>query len=161
MEGSIRFTLNDEPVTLEVDGGRTLLWILRSDLAETGTKYGCGEGFCGACTVLVDGVAERSCLLTLNDVDGKTVTTIEGLAKGDALHPLQEAFMEHGALQCGYCTPGMILTAHDLLTRNPQPTTAEIIAAMDENYCRCGAHTRIVKAIHAAADAMRTDGTNQ
>jgi aerobic-type carbon monoxide dehydrogenase small subunit (CoxS/CutS family) len=115
MNRSIGFTLNSEPVTLSVDGDRTLLWALRLDLALTGTKYGCGEGYCGSCTVLVDGEARRSCLLTVGDVEGRDVTTIEGLAQDGELHPLQQAFVDHGALQCGYCTPGMILAAHGLL----------------------------------------------
>ncbi|HEY5565018.1 MAG TPA: (2Fe-2S)-binding protein [Rhodothermia bacterium] len=161
MEATIRFTLNSEPVEITVDGDRPLLWVLRSDLASTGTKFGCGEGFCGTCTVLVDGLAERSCLLTANDVEGKSVTTIEGLAQNGNLHPLQEAFIEHGALQCGYCTPGMILAAHSLLARNPQPTAAEIVAELDENYCRCGAHVRVVAAIQSAAETMRSGGTDR
>lgn len=156
MEETIRFTLNGESVTLAVDGDRPLLWVLRTDLDLTGTKFGCGEGFCGACTVLVDGSAQRSCLLSVSDVAGKTVTTIEGLARDGVLHPLQEAFMAHDALQCGYCTPGMILTAHSLLAENPQPTEADVIAGMDDNFCRCGAHNRIVRAVRAAAEAMRS-----
>lgn len=161
MSETIRFTLNDKPITLNVDGERTLLWVLRSDLASTGTKYGCGEGLCGACTVLVDGAAERSCLLSVRDVEGRAVTTIEGLARNGNLHPLQEAFIEHGALQCGYCTPGMILTAYTFLTKNPQPTREEILVEMNDNLCRCGAHQRIVKAIHAAAEAMNPGGTDR
>jgi aerobic-type carbon monoxide dehydrogenase small subunit (CoxS/CutS family) len=151
MADSIRFILNGKPVTVDVDGERPLLFVLRSDLALTGTKYGCGEGYCGTCTILVDGEAERSCLLAVKDVDGRSVTTIEGLAGDDELHPLQEAFIEHGALQCGYCTPGMILTAQALLSRNARPTRAEIIRELDENYCRCGAHKRILEAVQSAA----------
>ena len=156
MEQTLRFTLNGAPVALDVDPERPLLWVLRSDLALTGTKHGCNQGYCGACTVLVDGDAVRACLLRAADVEGKTVTTIEGLAEGDVLHPLQEAFLAHDALQCGYCTPGMILAAHRLLATNPQPTDADIVAALDANYCRCGAHKRIVQAVHTAAGAMRS-----
>ena len=132
-----------------------LLWVLRSDLGLTGTKYGCGVSFCGACTVVVNNEAVRSCQLSVKDIEGKAVITIEGLAKEGSLHPLQKAFMEHGALQCGFCTPGMILNAYSLLLQNPQPTRAEIIEAMDDNLCRCGAHIRIVQAIQTAAKQMR------
>ena len=119
MNEMIQFTLNGKPVTLDAGSGRSLLWVLRGDLNLTGTKYGCGMGLCGACAVLVDGVAERSCLLDISSIANKTVTTIEGLASGDELHPLQQAFVEHDALQCGYCTPGMIITAAGLLKEKP------------------------------------------
>jgi aerobic-type carbon monoxide dehydrogenase small subunit (CoxS/CutS family) len=155
MAQPIEFRLNGKPVTLNVDGSRPLLWALRSDLSLTGTKFGCGEGYCGACTILIDGEPDRSCLLTVGDVEGRSLTTIEGLAAGDDLHPLQEAFVEQGALQCGYCTPGMILTAVGLLSDNENPTRSEIIAHMNENYCRCGAHKRIVEAIESAATTMK------
>ena len=148
----VRFVLNGTDVSLKTDPGRPLLWVLRGDLDLTGTKYGCGEGHCGACTVLVEGVAERSCLLSIGDVRAKSVVTIEGLAGDDGLHPMQQAFVEHDALQCGYCTPGMILTATSLLKSNPEPTDTEIISAMDDNYCRCGAHVRILKAIRAVVE---------
>lgn len=161
MQQPIQFTLNGRQVTVDVDGRRPLLWVLRSDLALTGTKFGCGEGYCGACTVLVDGEPDRSCLLTIGDVDGKTVTTIEGLADGDRLHPLQDAFVEKGALQCGYCTPGMILTAVGLLANSSKPTRAEIIEHMNENYCRCGAHKRIVEAIESAVASIEEGGTGR
>lgn len=150
MEETIQFKLNGKPTRLQVDGNRTLLWVLRTDFALTGTKYGCGEGLCGACTVMLDKEAIRSCQLRMQDVAGKEVTTIEGLAQNDKLHPLQQAFMEHDALQCGFCTPGMILNAHGLLLKNPRPSAAEIIAGMDDNLCRCGAHQRIVQAIQSA-----------
>ena len=151
MEESIQFTLNGKPTRLRVDGSRTLLWVLRTDLGLTGTKYGCGEGLCGACTVILGKEAVRSCQLTMQDVAGKEVMTIEGLAQNGKLHPLQKAFMEHDALQCGYCTSGMILNAYGLLLKNPQPNFTEIIAGMDDNLCRCGAHQRIVQAIESAA----------
>jgi aerobic-type carbon monoxide dehydrogenase small subunit (CoxS/CutS family) len=155
MADSIAFKLNDKPTQLKVDGERTLLWVLRTDLGLTGTKFGCGEGHCGSCTVLVDGVAVRSCLRKVKQVSGKEVVTIEGLEKDGKLHPLQKAFMEHDALQCGFCTPGMILTAVGLLRTTPSPTREQIIRGMEENLCRCGAHTRIIDAIQAAAAEMK------
>jgi len=147
----IQFVLNGETVKHESESDRSLLWVLRGDFALTGTKYGCGEGTCGACTVLVDGRAVRSCLLTVGVVKGKNVTTIEGLASGDTLHPVQQAFVDHDALQCGYCTPGMILAAVDLLANNPRASDAEIIAGLDDNLCRCGAHKRILEAVRSVA----------
>ncbi|MGD8236979.1 MAG: (2Fe-2S)-binding protein [Armatimonadota bacterium] len=155
MEQVVRFTLNGKPTTLTVDSDRALLWVLRGDLALTGTKYGCGEGHCGACTVLVDDTAVRSCMVTVKRVQGKAVTTIEGLARNGELHPLQKAFAEHDGLQCGFCTPGMILNAYSLLRDNPRPSYAEILERMEHNLCRCGAHKRIVEAIQAAATDMR------
>lgn len=155
MPETIRFKLNGRPVRLNVDGERTLLWVLRTDLGVTGPKYGCGEGLCGACTVLADNEAVLSCQRTAREFDGSEITTIEGLARNGKLHPLQEAFVEHAGYQCGYCTPGMILKAHSLLTDNPAPTREEILDGMDENLCRCGAHTRIVAAIETAARRMK------
>jgi len=155
MKDTINFTLNNKPVSLTVDGERMLLWVLRTELELTGTKYGCGEGYCGACTVLINGKAVQSCQYPVKDVQGKEVITIEGLAKNSNLHPLQKAFVKHDALQCGFCTPGMILNAYNLLTDNPQPTRKEIIDGMDGNLCRCGAHTRIVDAIETAAKEMK------
>ncbi|HJW11119.1 MAG TPA: (2Fe-2S)-binding protein [Albitalea sp.] len=155
METSIRFGLNGRPVTLRTDDSRTLLWALRTDLGLTGAKYGCGEGLCGACTVLVAGRAVRSCTTTLKAVAGKEVVTIEGLARDGKLHPLQQAFVDHGALQCGYCTPGMLLSAHALLRENPKPSRDVIVARLERHLCRCGAHQRIVEAIEAASRAMR------
>jgi aerobic-type carbon monoxide dehydrogenase small subunit (CoxS/CutS family) len=131
-----------------------LLWVLRTDLGFTGTKFGCGEGFCGACTVLINNEAVRSCQYPAVRVDGKEVLTIEGLAVEGRLHPLQEAFVRNDALQCGFCTSGMILNAYALLMRKPQPTRQEIIDGMEGNLCRCGAHTRIVQAIQTAARNM-------
>ncbi len=158
MSQEISFKLNGKSERLEVDGERSLLWVLRTELGLTGTKFGCGEGHCGSCTVLVDKVAVRSCLLKTKDVKGKEVVTIEGLAKDGQLHPVQKAFMEHDALQCGYCTPGMILTAVALLNGNPRPSREQIIRGLDENLCRCGAHTRIIQAIETAAEQMRERG---
>ncbi len=154
MEEVVRFTLNGKPTELTVDSDRMLLWVLRTDLGLTGTKYGCGEGQCGACTVLVNDQAVRSCAMPVKLVQGKTVTTIEGLAQNGKLHPLQKAFMEHDALQCGYCTPGMILSAYSLLKQNPRPTEAQIREGLEGNLCRCGAHQRIIAAVQAAAKAM-------
>ena len=155
MPRTIAFTLNGTPTQVTVDEDRVFLWVLRQDLGLTGTKFGCGEAHCGACTVLVDKQAVRSCSVRVKDVAGKQVVTIEGLGAGGALHPLQAAFARHHAFQCGYCTPGMILNAYALLLRKPRPTRAEIIEDMDDNLCRCGAHTRIVDAIQEAAAAMK------
>jgi len=155
MKERIEFRLNSRAVRLEVDGERTLLWVLRTDLGVTGPKYGCGEGLCGACTVLVDDAAEPACQKTVKEVAGSEITTIEGLAQNGRLHPLQEAFVRHAGFQCGYCTPGMILKAYSLLAENPTPSKAEIIAGMDENLCRCGAHTRIIQAVETAAQEMK------
>ena len=155
MTDAIAFKLNNKPVRLNVDGDRLLLWVLRTDLELTGTKFGCGEGHCGSCTVLLDGVAVRSCLRKVKDVQDKEVVTIEGLSKAGKLHPVQQAFMEHDALQCGFCTPGMVLTAVGLLTKNPTPTREQIIRGMEQNLCRCGAHTRIIDAIQTAAAEMK------
>jgi len=155
MQEVVRFTLNGKPTTLTVDSDRALLWVLRTDLGLTGTKYGCGQGLCGACTVLANGKAIRSCQTPVKEVRGQALTTIEGLAQNGTLHPLQKAFMEHDALQCGFCTPGMILTAYSLLRENPSPSAAEIIEGMENNLCRCAAHRRIVQAIQAAATEMR------
>ena len=155
MTEKISFELNGKPVTLDVDGDRDLLSVLRTDLEMTGVKYGCGEGLCGACTVLVDGEAMQACQIAVRGVAGAEVTTIEGLEKNGRLHPIQEAFIKHDALQCGFCTPGMILKAHSLLSENPKPSRTDIIEGMDENLCRCGAHTRIIDAIETAAKEMK------
>jgi aerobic-type carbon monoxide dehydrogenase small subunit (CoxS/CutS family) len=158
MTQTIKFKLNDKPISITVDGERMLLWVLRTDLGLTGAKYGCGEGFCGACTVLVNNKAVRSCQTAVKEVAGKAVTTIEGLSQNGKLHPIQEAFMKHDALQCGFCTPGMILNAYSLLKENPQPDLKEITDSMEGNLCRCGAHNRIVQAIQAAAPEMKGGG---
>lgn len=155
MVRTISFTLNGRPVRLSTDDGRMLLWVIRYDLGLTGTKYGCGEALCGACTVLVDDEAVPSCATPLKAVEGRRVLTIEGLARDGRLHPLQQAFHDRHAFQCGYCTSGMILRAHALLIRNPSPTRAEIAEQLEGNLCRCGSHVRILDAVEAAAKAGR------
>ncbi|MBE0595389.1 MAG: (2Fe-2S)-binding protein [Gemmatimonadales bacterium] len=157
MTASIRFTLNGKPVTLETDPDRKLLWVLRTDLELTGTKYGCGAGLCGSCTVVVDGRAQRACVLTVGSVQGRSVTTIEGLANNGQLHPVQTAFHRLGGLQCGYCTPGMIMNAYGLLLQNPRPTREQITEGMEGNLCRCAAHQRILEAIETASAQMGGD----
>jgi aerobic-type carbon monoxide dehydrogenase small subunit (CoxS/CutS family) len=152
---TIAFTLNDQPVSLRVDGDRPLLWVLRTDLGLTGAKFGCGEGLCGACTVLINNEAVPACQTSVRAVAGSDVKTIEGLAKNGQLHPIQEAFVAHDGLQCGFCTPGMILKAYSLLVSNPTPTRQDIVYGMEDNLCRCGAHVRIVEAIQTAAKALK------
>jgi nicotinate dehydrogenase subunit A len=154
MRETIRFRLNGRDTTLETEGTRILLWVLRTDLGLTGAKYGCGISECGACTVLVNGDPVRSCLYPVSQIQGADVLTIEGLAPGDHLHPLQEEFAERGAFQCGYCTSGMIMEAYSLLRKNPHPSRSEILTGMEGNLCRCGAHKRIVEAIEAAAERL-------
>ncbi|NLN31762.1 MAG: (2Fe-2S)-binding protein [Bacteroidales bacterium] len=151
MEEKLSFTLNGEKTEVLIDTSQTLLWVLRNHFGLTGAKYGCGTGFCGACTVLIDDEPFRSCMLPVADVAGKNVVTIEGVEKNGSLHPVQKAFIEHDALQCGFCTPGMILTAVALLMKNPVPTRQQIIEGMEDNLCRCGAHNRIIDAIETAA----------
>jgi carbon-monoxide dehydrogenase small subunit len=155
MERPISFTLNGRATRITVDNERMLLWVLRSDLGLTGTKCGCGEGLCGACTVLVDNQAVRSCSTQVKDVAGKRVLTIEGLAQGGHLHPIQEAFVKHNAFQCGFCTPGMIMSAYALLAEKAEPPREEIVSHMDDNLCRCGSHPRVLEAIEEAAAAMK------
>jgi aerobic-type carbon monoxide dehydrogenase small subunit (CoxS/CutS family) len=140
---------------IDADADRSLLSVLRDDLDLTGSKYGCGEGQCGACTVLLDGQAIRSCVTKLSAAAGKKVTTIEGIEKNGRLHPLQEAFLEADALQCGYCTPGMIMSSVALLARNPAPSELDIVRAMEGNVCRCGTYPRIMTAIRKAARTMK------
>ena len=154
MKELIKFNLNGKPMQLNTDSDRLLLWILRIDLGLTGTKYGCGESYCGACTILVDDEAVRSCQTMLKEIKNKSIITIEGLAKNGRLHPLQKVFMENDALQCGYCTPGMIMNAYALLKKNPNPSYSQIVYGMEDNLCRCGAHKRIVEAIQMAAKEM-------
>jgi aerobic-type carbon monoxide dehydrogenase small subunit (CoxS/CutS family) len=155
MERSISFTLNGKATRVTVDEDRMLLWVLRSDLGLTGTKFGCGQALCGACTVLVNDEAVRSCATRVKDVAGKQVVTIEGLARDGRLHPIQEAFVTHLGFQCGYCTPGMILNAYALLLKTPKPTPQQIASHLEDNLCRCGAHGRIVEAVTEAAAAPR------
>jgi len=155
MRETIQFKLNGKPIKLTVDSDRMLLWILRTDLGLIGTKFSCGEGFCGACTVLVNNEAVRSCQTPVKSVKDKDVLTIEGLAKDGVLHPLQQAFIKHDAMQCGFCTSGMILTAYGLLLKNPRPTFKEIIDGMEDNLCRCGSHTRVIQAIQTAAQGIK------
>ena len=159
MKEDIKFTLNGKKISITVDSDRFLLSVLRKELGLTGTKYGCGEGHCGACTVLVDNKAVRSCVTSVEEIKGREVITIEGLANGDNLHPLQKAFVKHDSMQCGFCTPGMILTAYSLLTENPKPSESEILDAMDDNLCRCGSYKRIVKAVQTAAGEMKGGDT--
>ena len=151
---SIRLTVNGKPYTVDAEPQTSLLSVLREQLDLTGSKYGCGEGQCGACTVLIDGKAQRSCITKVGAVAQKQITTIEGLAAGEQLHPVQEAFLEAGAMQCGYCTSGMIMSAVALLQRNPAPKESEIIDFMDGNVCRCGTYPRIVSAIQKAAKVV-------
>jgi aerobic-type carbon monoxide dehydrogenase small subunit (CoxS/CutS family) len=156
MDKTIRFKLNGKEVSVETSPERMLLWVLRTDLELTGAKYGCGEGYCGTCTVLVDGKPERSCQFPLARAEGRSVLTIEGVSRRGRFHPIQQAFVDHGALQCGYCTPGMILEAYALLLRKPNPTEAEIVDALEGNLCRCGAYGRIIAAVRAASRVLRT-----
>jgi aerobic-type carbon monoxide dehydrogenase small subunit (CoxS/CutS family) len=151
---TLSFTLNGKPVRVLSDRSRMLAWVLRQELGLTGTKVGCGAALCGACTVLVDDEPVPSCSTPVGDVAGRSVLTIEGLAKGGALHPVQQAFQEHNAFQCGFCTPGMILAAYALLRKNPKATRAQIIEGLDGNLCRCGAHVRILEAVAAAGKVM-------
>jgi len=155
MDEKIRFKHNGKATEITTDPNQTLLSVLRNQLGLTGTKYGCGTGFCGSCTVLINKEATRSCMLPVSDIAGKDVITIEGLARGGKLHPVQKAFIEHDALQCGYCTPGMIMTAAAMLMKNPALTRQEIIGGLDNNLCRCGAHTRILDAVETAAREMK------
>ncbi|SPF36513.1 xanthine dehydrogenase, Fe-S binding subunit [Syntrophobacter sp. SbD1] len=151
----IRFTLNGDPAELGVRSDETLVQILRERLGLTGTKQGCDLGDCGSCTVLLDGEPVLSCLILAADVEGHTVVTIEGLADGDELHPVQRAFHEEGAVQCGFCTPGMVLATTALLDANPNPTETEIRQALSGNLCRCTGYTKIVRAVKRAAEASR------
>ena len=155
MEKLIRFTLNGKKTEITVDPTLTLLWVLRDQFGLSGTKYGCGEGLCGSCTVLIDNEVYRSCSIQIGDIAGQSIITIEGLSSNGQLHPLQSAFIEKDALQCGYCTPGMIISAYGLLLNNPEPTREEVIEGMEGNLCRCGAHIRIIEAIQSAGREMK------
>ncbi|HCV27589.1 MAG TPA: (2Fe-2S)-binding protein [Dehalococcoidia bacterium] len=151
--------VNDESHEVTVDVERTLLSVLRHELGLTGTKYGCGEGNCGACTVLIDGEATRSCITPVTSAGGRDITTIEGLADGDTLHPVQEAFVEHTAFQCAYCTPGFIMSSTVLLDRNPAPDDEQIRSALSGHICRCGAYVRILKAVKSASsEPVQSEG---
>ena len=148
---AIRLAINGKSYSVDTDPQTSLLTVLREDLDLTGSKYGCGEGMCGACTVLIDGKAQRSCVTRVGSVSGKQITTIEGLANGDRLHPVQQAFLDVGAMQCAYCTSGMIMSAVALLKKNPSPSESDIVDFMDGNVCRCGTYSRIVTAIQKAS----------
>ncbi len=160
MDVTVTFTVNGESRTVTTDSDRPLLDVLREDLDLTGTKYGCGEGMCGVCTVLMEGDPIATCVTPVARADGKKITTIEGLADGDSLHPVQKAFLEDGVVQCGYCTPGMILTAVALLERNPDPTESEIVDSMNRVLCRCCAYPELVTAIRRAAQ-LSSGGNGQ
>ena len=151
---TINLAINGRPYTVDADPQTSLLTVLRENLDLIGTKYGCGEGQCGACTVLIDGRAYRSCVTRAEAVGQKQITTIEGLAHGEQLHPVQGAFLEEGAMQCGYCTPGMMMSAVALLNRNYHPTLSEIVDFLDGNICRCGAYSRIISAVQKAATVL-------
>ena len=155
MNANVQFTLNGKPQRVSADARRTLLEILREDLGLTGTKYGCGEGQCRACTVLLDGKAVPSCQTTIDEVGGRKVETIESLATGGKLHPVQTAFVQAGAVQCGYCVPGMVMATVGLLRRNPKPATAEIIEGLNGNLCRCCGYVNILKAVQRAAQSIK------
>ena len=155
MNANLQFTLNGKPQRVSTDSQRTLLEVLREDVGLTGAKYGCGEGQCRACTVLLDGTPVRSCLTEITEVEGRKVETIEGLARDGNLHPVQQAFLKEGAMQCGYCVPGMILSTVGLLQRNRNPTQAQIIEALNGNLCRCCGYVNIVKAVERAAHSSK------
>ena len=155
MEKMIQFELNGKPVEIQAGENQTLLWAIRTNFGLTGTKYGCGEGYCGSCTVMMNDEPVRSCGIYLEDLAGAKIVTIEGLAVGEKLHPVQQAFVENDALQCGFCTPGMIMNAVGLLNENPEPTRQEIIEGMESNLCRCGAHTRIIRAVESASKKLK------
>ena len=152
---NVSLNVNGQQRTLSTDPQRPLLEVLREEFQLTGTKYGCGEGQCGACTVLVDGRRLLSCVTPVSRVDGKTITTIEGLAQGDALHPVQDAFLAEGAIHCGYCTPGMVLSTVALLKEKPNPTDADIQSGLAGQLCRCCGYPKILKAVHHAAEQLR------
>jgi aerobic-type carbon monoxide dehydrogenase small subunit (CoxS/CutS family) len=156
-EELISFSLNGTQREISIDPQLTLLWVLREQFGLTGTKYGCGMGYCGACSVLLDREVVRSCTLPVSEINGKQIITIEGMARNGQPHPIQKAFMEKDALQCGFCTPGMIMNAYSLLLDNPEPSRQEVIIAMEDNLCRCGAHIRIIEAIQAAGKEMQKE----
>ena len=155
MEKSISFQLNGKKTEVTIDPALTLLWVLRNHFGLTGTKFGCGMGFCGSCTVLVDREAVRSCSVSVGDIAGKNVITIEGLATDGKLHPLQKAFIDHDALQCGYCTPGMVMSCAALLEHHQDPSEDDIRTAISGHFCRCGTYPHVVEATLAAAKARK------
>lgn len=152
---TIQFTLNGHSHELSVQPWKTLLQVIREDLKLTGTKEGCGHGECGSCTVLMEGKTVNSCLVPAVEADNKEITTIEGLSAGETLHPIQEAFVSHSGMQCGFCTPGMIISAKALLDSNPNPSEEEIREGIAGNFCRCTGYTKIIESISAAAEAMK------
>jgi len=156
MKKNIVFKLNGKSVSVMANGNETLLSVLRHQLEATGTKYGCGLGDCGACTVILDKDIVRSCMIFIEDVENKNVITIEGLSNNEVLHPIQQAFVENDALQCGFCTPGMIMNAYGFLLKNSNPTRKQVLDAMESNLCRCGSYNRIIDAILEAANQMQT-----
>ena len=155
MDTKITLIVNGKETSVMTDPERSLLGVLREELHVTGPKYGCGDGLCGACTVLMEGRPIRSCVMPVAMANEKKITTIEGIADGDRLHPVQQAFLDEGAVQCGYCTPGMVLTAVALLKENPRPTDEQIVEAMNGNICRCNGYTKIMNAIRRAATLIR------
>lgn len=157
MPQPIQFVLNGEPTEIDVDPRRPMLWVLRTDLGLTGTKYGCGERECGSCTVLLDGRPVFSCRTPIRSVQGREVTTIEGLERDGHLHPVQQAFADHDALQCGFCTPGLIMGAVGFLSRNPDPSEEEIRQGLEGHLCRCGTHVRVIEAVRDAARKLTED----
>ncbi len=157
MKKTIRFTLNGQTAEMEVNENESLLWSIRTHLNLTGTKFGCGIGLCGSCVVIVDDSPVRSCMVNADYVENSRVLTIEGLSNNGTLHPIQQAFVDHDALQCGFCTPGMIMNAYALLLENQEPGREDIINGMEDNLCRCGAHNRIIAAIQEAGSVMKGD----
>lgn len=154
-EHKVTITVNGTPYETHIKSNETLLKVLRNRLGFTSVKSGCEAGECGACTVILDGKTVNSCMVLGVEADGSEIITIEGIGTGEELHPIQKAFIEHGAIQCGFCTPGMILTAYDLLKRNPEPTEEEIKKAISGNLCRCTGYVQIIEAIKAASAKMR------
>ncbi len=161
MKRELHITVNGDEYDLFVDTHRTLLEIIREDIGLTGTKNGCNQGECGACTVLLDGQPVNSCLMLAHEADGREVTTIEGLAGGGSLDPVQRAFVEHGAIQCGFCTPGMVMSAKALLDRNPDPSREQILEGLRGNLCRCTGYVKIIEAVKAAGDHLREEVTSR
>ena len=151
----IKLTINGKAHDIDVEPDTPLLWAIRDTIGLTGTKYGCGEGMCGACTVLLAGTARRSCQIPVSAAVSKPITTIEGLEKNGALHPVQQAFLDAGAFQCAYCTSGMIMSSVSLLQSNPLPSAEQIVQSLQGNICRCGTHPRIIEAVQRAAEAMQ------